>query len=519
MQPVLSVEQSRAFDRSALAAGVPGLVLMENAARGALEVALELLAERSGRRVVVLTGAGNNGGDGYALARLLATHGMEVFVASAVPFAKLTGDAAAQARAWFAVGGAERASVEEPDLETLEATLESADLIVDALLGTGASRQVEEPLAGWIAAVNRCAATGSRAVLALDVPSGLDADRGRILGVAVRATATVTFAHYKRGLLTPLGREHTGRLERRHIGVPSGRFPWGPEGSDEAPAAWLLEDADLHALRPPRSPSAHKGSSGRVAIVAGSPGKVGAAKLCARGALRGGAGLVTVVTRAEAAAQLEVSALEEMTARIDPGDPGAALQELHPQAIVVGPGLGLDDFAQGVLGAVLARPEPVVLDADALHLLALSERAALGPGPRVLTPHPGEAARLLGSSIDELEGDRFGAAQRLATKYGATVVLKGAYTVIAAPDEVPRVSPWGTALLATGGTGDVLAGLLGACLVHRPPLAAACLAVGLHGASAQKLGGDSVDRGVLASEIADALPYALAAALPRSLRS
>lgn len=516
MRPVLSREQMRAFDRHAIEAGVPGLVLMENAGRGAAEHVMGLLRELGGARVLVLCGGGNNGGDGYVVARALRTRGVAVELLGTVPVERLSGDALTQARAWFVTGGGTPPG--EVTRGELSAALERADLVVDALLGTGASRAVEGTLAEWIETL----VASSRPVLALDVPSGLDADAGRVLGVAVRARVTVTFAHPKRGLYTTAGHEHAGRVVPCDIGVPGDAFSWGAEGTAEPPAAWLLEHRDVAGALTGRPPTAHKGHSGRVVVVAGGSGKVGAARLCARGALRAGAGLVTIAVRSEAAAQLEVSVFEEMTARLDPQDPGRTLAELSPHTWVVGPGLGLDEVAGRILDAALARSEPVVLDADALHLLALRSMTSLGEGPRVLTPHPGEAARLLGSSVSEVEADRFGAAQALADRFGAVVVLKGSRTIVTAPGEVPRVSPWGSPVLATGGSGDVLGGLLGALLVHQGAFQGAWLAVAVHALAGETCAAQSPsavpapllrDRGVLAREIADAVPGVLARVL------
>lgn len=520
MRPVLSREQIRSFDARAIEAGVPGLVLMENAGRGAAEVALRLLgagtSERGAPRVLVLCGGGNNGGDGYVVARRLHTCGVRVQVLSAVAPESLAGDALIQARAWAAVnqGGPAAAA----DVAEVRAALDGVELVVDALLGTGANRPVRDPLASWIATIDD---SGAR-VLALDVPSGLDADSGAVLGVAVRAHTTVTFAHYKRGLFTTAGHEHAGEVVLVDIGVPGDAFPLGdgrgPRSTEaaEGPAAYLLEETDVTRALRRRPVTAHKGQSGRVVVVAGSPGKVGAARLTARGALRAGAGLVTVATREEAAAQLEVGAHEEMTERLDPAAPGEAISRPNPDAIAVGPGLGLDDEAWGVLEAVLRLERPAVVDADALHLLALRAPrgldggGSLGPGPRVLTPHPGEAARLLGVGVSEVEGDRFAAVRKLCAQLGAIVVLKGSRTLVAAPDGVPRISCWGSPVLATGGTGDVLTGIIGALLVHYQPLDAAWLGVALHGAAGElRARGRRLDRGILAREIADGVPRAV----------
>jgi NAD(P)H-hydrate epimerase len=414
------------------------------------------------------------------------------------------------------------ASVRE-GLPGVREALREADLAVDALLGTGASRPVEGDLAELIGELNEA----SCPVVSLDVPSGLDADSGAVLGVAVEARLTVTFGYPKRGLFGAAGHAHTGELVTVDIGVPPEAFEF-TDGSETGPAALLLTRGDVRALLQRRAPTAHKGSSGRVVVVAGSPGKIGAARLAARGALRAGAGLVTVATRAAAAAQLEQSALEEMTLRLDETDPAASLaSELRGvDAFVLGPGLGRDATATRYVNAVLARPEPVVVDADALHLVKDALADACAVGPRVLTPHPGEAGALLGVTAQDIEADRFGAAQRLADKSGAVVVLKGSRSVIASPGAAPWVCAFGAPVLATGGTGDVLSGILAACLVREKPLTAASLAVALHALAGEHCarGGlpgaaaatPELDRGVLAHEIADAVPWVVAELLAES---
>jgi NAD(P)H-hydrate epimerase len=452
--------------------------------------------------------------------------GARVEVFSAVPCAGLRGDALLAHAAYVAVAAATGGIVRE-GLPGVREALREADLAVDALLGTGASRPVEGDLAQLIAALNEA----SCPVVSLDVPSGLDADSGAILGVAVQAKLTVTFGHPKRGLFSTAGHAHTGELVTVDIGVPPEAFEF-TEGNETGPAAFLLTRGDVRALLQRRAPTAHKGTSGRVVVVAGSPGKVGAARLAARGALRAGAGLVTVATRAAAAAQLEQTTLEEMTLRLDENDPAGSLASelVGVDAFVLGPGLGRDAVATRYVNAVLARPEPVVVDADALHLVKDALADACAVGPRVLTPHPGEAAALLGVTAQDIEADRFGSAQRLAEQSGAVVVLKGSRSVIASPGAAPWVCAFGAPVLATGGTGDVLSGILAACLVREKPLTAASLAVALHalagehrargglagaasGAAAATL---ALDRGVLAHEIADAVPWVVAELLAES---
>ncbi len=509
MRAILSRSEMCRFDERAIQSGVPGIVLMENAGRGAVEELEKLVRRRGllagalesrdaygerlhGLRAVVLCGAGNNGGDGYVVARRLLTLGARVLVLSAVPCASLKGDAHVAYTAFAALG--------EPVSEAVEsarAFLAVADVAVDALLGTGATREVSGLFAELVAALNDAACP----VVSLDIPSGLDADTGRVLGSAVRAALTVTFAHPKRGLFSGPGHDLCGELCVADIGVP-GAVVTSPD------PALSLERSDVAALVKKRSPAAHKGDSGRVVVVAGSEGKLGAARLAARGSLRGGAGLVTLLTQAEAARKLEQSSLEDMTERLDEADPAASLARFERvDAFVVGPGMGRDARARAVVDAVLARPEPVVLDADALHLVHNRLGTLTDNGPRVLTPHPGEAAMLLGISTREVEEDRFAAAERLAHISRAVVVLKGSRSLIAAEGHPVVVSVLGSPVLATGGTGDVLAGLLGACLVSRAPRDAALLAVGLHALAGERCARGGLDRGVLAHEIADAVPH------------
>ncbi len=503
MQPILSREQIRDVDRRAIASGVPGLVLMENAGRGATEVALRLLSEsaraESLRRVVVACGAGNNGGDGFVVARLLRTRGVEAEVFSFAPRSVLRGDALDNAKAFEAIGGTIHDGTKSGGVGEFARAAARANLTVDALLGTGATRQVEGLFAEVIDALNAVPCP----ILALDVPSGLDAETGAVLGRAVRASHTVTFAFPKLGLYSTSGHEHSGEIVVRDIGIP----PAGVE-----PTAHLLERSDLAALVRPRSLVAHKGSSGRVLAVAGSLGKLGAARLVARAALRTGAGLVTVALRDRAAEVFDQGTLEEMTTRLDPADPGAELARWRDRAnaLAVGPGLGLDDEASRTVEAALSLPLPAVVDADALRLVA-GRPELLGSGPRLLTPHPGEAAALLETTIPEVEADRFGAVRRLAERTGASVVLKGSRTLVAAPGKAPVVNSFGTPALATGGSGDVLTGILATLLCHLEPFEAALVGVGVHGLCAERWTGPAGrDRGLLAHEIADLLPDVLA---------
>lgn len=506
MKAVLSRAEMRAFDAHAIeVCRVPSLVLMENAGRGAAEVIeREILGGARGKRIVVVCGTGNNGGDGFVVARRLLSRGAHVEAWLCGDVAKLTHDALANMEAFAGVGGHVVPLPLDASRDPLVASLRAADLAVDALFGTGLDRPVTGALADVVAAVDGAPC----AKVALDVPSGMNADTGSTMGVAVTADATVTFAHPKRGLLTPHGERLSGKLYVVDIGVP--------DGLSGGSSTNLLEPSDVRALVHPRTPDTHKYRAGHVAVFAGSSGKVGAALLSAHAALRGGAGAATIVTWPEAADALDVRVVEIMTARITDDDAltdriDAAL--VGKRAAVLGPGFGTGEGARRAVDHVLATyPGPMVFDADALSLHAKSIASFEAAGGRaVLTPHAGELARLLGTTSDAVEADRFAAVRAAAERANAVVVLKGAHTLIGAPDGRIAVNGTGNAVLATAGAGDVLSGLTGALLCSLPPFEAACAAVHLHGASGDAWRRAHADRGMLAGDIADGLPAAFAA--------
>lgn len=471
---------------------------MENAGRGATD---SLLVEfGNSRRVVVCCGSGNNGGDGFVVARRLMTRGVDVLVFSTAALERLSPDSRVMRQAYEGLGG----RVESLTPETLRAVLTPGVVVVDALLGTGLDREVKGATRSIIEAINAVPCS----VVSLDIPSGLDADSGAVLGVAVESDLTVTFAHLKLGLLTPRGRTHAGKLVVTDIGVPADLV------EHVGHSALAVEPGDLSKLLGKRSAASHKGDSGRVSIVAGSPGTLGAARLVAHGALRAGAGLVTLVNFDDCATRLEGQVSEAMTARLDRTAPAKSLQELAASAnsVVVGPGLGTDETARELVLAALSLPCPKVFDADALSVLS-KEPGALAhcATPCILTPHPGEAARLLGKSAAEVEADRFKSLEQLVELTQCVVVLKGAHTLVGGPNHTTRINMSGGPALATGGAGDVLAGIIGAYCVALPPLEAATLGVGVHGLCGEswqaRIG---ADRGLLASEIADEVPRVLA---------
>jgi ADP-dependent NAD(P)H-hydrate dehydratase / NAD(P)H-hydrate epimerase len=502
---ILSREQSQAFDaRTMQNNAVPGVVLMENAGRGAADL---LLSHFNGKphQVLVVAGPGNNGGDGFVVARRLKVNGHHVEVALLTEPLRLTGDAKVMWDAYVGVGGEYHVVSTESEVHRFEESLAVSQVVVDALFGTGLVRHITGLHARIVELVN--AANVLR--VALDVPSGLDASRGIILGIAIRADVTVTFGHEKFGLLNSAGVDHAGQLELVDIGVPAQTRELGEHVAEH------LEINEFKDLLIPRSLAAHKGSSGRVGLLAGHPGTTGAALLCARGALRMGAGLVTHLGLPDTITAIESRVLEAMTRKIDPHHPVTSFTEATHgmDALVVGPGLGLGHAQTELVGHIVEHCEiPVVLDADALTFIASNLRKLrLAKGPRVLLPHRGEMARLLQCTIGEIEQDPLGAMAQLTDLTHATVLLKGAYSFVASPGKKPKVVGAPCPVLSTGGTGDVLAGMVGALLVDHDPLVATLLAAYLHSrAGALWKEAHGSDRGLLASELAELVPAAVA---------
>jgi ADP-dependent NAD(P)H-hydrate dehydratase / NAD(P)H-hydrate epimerase len=517
MLSVLSRAQMRAFDAYAIEhARVPSVVLMENAGRGATDVLVrELLSGRPslacGARVVVVCGAGNNGGDGFVVARHLLLRGAAPVVVLVADAERASKDARTNLDAWRGVGGEVRTAGPGAASAVLDDALAGAQVVVDAVFGTGLDRAID----GWLADVVRALNASRAPRFALDLPSGVDADTGEPLGVAVEAHVTATFAHHKLGLLTPQGARRAGRVHVVDIGVPTSLATHVGE------SARLLEASDLARWVSPRAPGAYKNAAGHVVVVAGSPGKIGAPQLVARGAMRAGAGLATIATWPDAATAIESRVLEAMTARIDPARPGESLDAIvaGKQAVALGPGLGLGEDARVVVEHLLASWQgPIVVDADALTILAASGAgqagARTGGKTAILTPHPGELARLLGTTSAVVEGDRFRAARDAVAMTRAVVVLKGAHTIIASPDGRVAVSPVACPALATAGSGDVLGGIVAAMACSLPPFEAACAAVLVHALAGEAWSREhgGADRGMLASEIAEMLPAVVAGA-------
>lgn len=480
--PLYTAAQTRALDHSAIETqGIPGILLMKRAGTSTLaEIQRRWPAARS---LTVLCGGGNNGGDGYIVAALARQRGLAVRVFALADPERLQGDAARARRFAAAAGVPVAAWHGAADLD--------GEVLVDALLGTGLTRPVRDDYAAAIAALNAAPAP----VVAVDIPSGLDADTGAELGIAVRAAVTVTFIGRKLGLYTGRGPACAGAVRFAGLEVPEAVH----EG--HAAEAELLELAALGELLPRRPRDAHKGQFGHVMVIGGDRGFGGAALMAAEAAARAGAGLVSVATHPQHAAAFLARRPELMVKGVPSG------QELEPllaapSVLVVGPGLGRSPWAEQMLQQALGAGLPMVLDADALNLIASGRFGADADGRSwVITPHPGEAARLLAIDNREVQANRPDACRRLQQRFGGAALLKGAGTLIAGPQGALGVCPYGNPGMASGGMGDVLSGLIGALLAQGlTPTAAARLGACLHGRAADLAAAEG-EIGLLATDL------------------
>lgn len=480
---IFPAAQLREIDRRAIADyGTAGYTLMCRAG----EVALAALRScwPAAQRIIVACGPGNNGGDGYVLARLARQQRLDVRVLTIADPDRLGGEARQAYEEFIASGG------------TIERWSESlaldADVIVDALFGIGLTRNIEGEAASLIEAINRSPAH----TFALDIPSGLHADRGEVLGIAVHAERTMTFIGLKLGFYVGSGRDYTGHIMFDGLNVPA-------EAYREASAALLrIDEQALQRLLPPRKRTAHKGQQGSVLVVGGGIGMAGAARMTGEAALRSGAGLVTIATHPDNVAAVIAGRPELMCSAVQDK---ADLEPLIERAdlIALGPGLGRDDWAQRMFEAALAADLPKVIDADALNLLSASPRH----DPNwILTPHPGEAGRLLGISNADVQKDRLHAARTLAERYGGVIVLKGAGTLIANIGWTPAVCDRGNPGMASPGMGDVLTGVISGMVAQIRDLAAAAEIGVLVHAMAGDMAARHGERGLLATDLFNYLP-------------
>lgn len=466
--------QVRALDRAAIGGGIPGIELMQRAAGAALTELRRRWPQA--RSIGVLCGPGNNGGDGFLLAALARAEGLQASVMATSEAA--SGDAALARERFLREGG---------EVARADSGLPPADVYVDGLFGSGLNRAPGGDAARLIAELNAQGAP----VLALDVPSGLDADTGVAFDRCVRAAATVCFVGWKRGLFTAKGPDLCGERALATLDIPSAIY--AAQTSD----ALLLQAQSL----PPRPRDSHKGAYGHVLAIGGDLGAGGAVRMCGEASARVGAGLVSIATREANVGAILAARPELMPHGVHvPRNLEALLA--RASVLALGPGLGQDDWGHGLWLVALDAGKPTVLDADGLNLLAREPRAL--PASVVLTPHPGEASRLLGITIAAVQADRFAAVRALAEKYRAVVVLKGAGSLVGDPDGRVAACAWGNPGMASGGMGDVLTGVIAGLLAQGlDAWHAACLGVGVH-ARAGDLAARAGERGLLASDL---LPY------------
>jgi NAD(P)H-hydrate epimerase len=482
-----SIFQIRAIEAAVIESGIDAYTLMCRAGQAAFEILRQKWP--TARRILVVCGFGNNAGDGYVLAQLAADAGLSVTVVSLVSTEFLRGAAQQAWQAYRKAGG---------DAQAWDARFpEDADVVVDAILGTGLSRPIDDELQHVINAINSSALP----VLSLDVPSGLHAETGQVMGAAIHATHTMSFIGLKTGLYLGEGPDYVGELSLDELSIPSSIFQAAGK------IAIRIDESRVKRLLLPRKRTAHKGQFGHVLIIGSGLGMPGAARLAGEACLRVGAGLVTVATRPEYVSSV-VAGCPELMVRgaLNPNDLSSLFDEVD--VIAIGPGLGQDIWAQNLFAAVLATHKPLIVDADALNLLANH------PQPRdhwVLTPHPGEAARLLGSNTVSIQAARLQSVKNLADRYGGVVVLKGAGTWVATANELPAVCDRGNPGMAAPGMGDVLTGIIAGIVAQHSDIKSSLWQSACAGVYVHALAGDHVarqgERGMRASDLIEQLRY------------
>ncbi len=509
---IVTARQMQELDRRAIQEiGIPGAVLMENAGRGTFEKIMQYFPAVHKGTVIVLAGRGNNGGDGCVIARYLLNHALPVKVFLLAAIDAVSGDAALNLHAYRRAGGILREIADEDAWSAVLPEVKGACLIVDAIFGTGLSAEVSGLARRIIEEVNALDVP----VVSVDLPSGLDATTGAILGAAVQADLTCTFALPKRGLVMYPGISHAGDLAVIDIGIP--RALIRDAGFNEH----LLEQHDFCGKLPRRDPESHKGAYGHAFILAGSPGKTGAAAMAAQAAMRVGAGLVTIGVPARLNPILEIKVTEAMTEPLPDILDGLLgleswqrIKDVLPGKTVVAIGPGISDkreTAQLVYKLIEEIAVPMVIDADGLNAIARApEILKKARAPVVLTPHPGEMARLLGTTSQAVQADRTGNAGTFAGRYGVTVVLKGARTVIAAPDGHSYINPTGNPGMASAGMGDVLTGMIAGFIAQGfDPLFASQFSVFVHGLIGDRIAAQRGAAGIIATDIINEIPGAL----------
>jgi hydroxyethylthiazole kinase-like uncharacterized protein yjeF len=518
---IATAEIMRKLDRRASEEfGIPGLVLMENAARGTVSAMLRHFPDLLAQRVVILAGRGNNGGDALAVARYLLNRGVDCQVCLLAPKEEIKGDAAANLEILSRMGGKIEEILNLEAWESQKGKMAESDLLVDGIFGTG----LRGPVQGFFHEIIEFVNSLGRPVVSLDIPSGLDADNGQVLGTCIRARLTVTFGLAKRGLLVQPGGQYCGKLVIVDISLPQSAV------EAEAIRDFLIEGVEFSPFLLRRKADAHKGDFGHLLVLAGSPGKTGAATMVCQAALRVGTGLITLGIPASLNSIMEVKVTEAMTEPLpETKDQTLALSaqqrltELcsRMNALAIGPGLSLNPETARLVQRMIRNTElPAVVDADGLSALA-GKMAAIRKGRRalILTPHPGEMARLLQTSVPEVQKNRIQVARNFAEENELVLVLKGAGTLVASPEGNIFINPTGNPGMASGGMGDVLTGMIGGFLAQGfLPLEAAKLGVYLHGLVGDFLASRKGERGMAATDLLAETPRVLNALAAGSAR-
>ena len=509
---LLKADEMKDIDRRASSEfGIPSIILMENAGLRTLEVIEEILGETKNRMIIILAGKGNNGGDGLVIARHLINSGAVVETYLTGEVEELTQDSRINYEILLKMGARIFPLSSEKDLYLLMLSLMNADLIVDALYGIGFKGSLNQFDSRLVKMVNWCRAP----VVAVDIPSGVEADTGRVNGDAIKASHTVTFALPKIGLVLEPGKEYVGTLSVADISIPAVLL------EDKAIKTNLISEAMLSALIKPRSANSHKGTYGHVLLVGGSPGMVGAIMMSSQAALRTGAGLVTAAVPESLTAVVDSSLMEVMTAPLaQTGQSAIALEALPAienllgtvSVCAVGPGMSRYPEAGAIIRHILERSGvPLVIDADGLNALEndvaiLKDRQV----PIVLTPHPGEMARLTGKTIEEIQSQRLEIAQTFAREWGVTLVLKGNKTIIANPSGEVYINISGNPGMATAGSGDVLTGIITGLIAQGlKPQDAAFAGVYLHGLAGDLAAQIKGEPGLIAGDLISCIPEVL----------
>ena len=488
--------------------GIPGMVLMENAGRGATRFLLEQFPDIENKRVGVIAGRGNNGGDGFIIARCLKQKGIQVHVYLLSETNRVQGDAAANLKLLQPLDVSLAAIPDEASFIKHQSEMAGLDVWVDAILGTGLKSDVKGYFKTIIDFINGL----NKPVMAVDLPSGLNSDTGQACGVCIRAKATATFAFAKTGHMVHPGAAYTGSLKIVDIGIPSHIV------EEVGPSQWLLTRKIIQSCLRPRVPDAHKGTTGHLLIIAGSPGKTGAAAMTSISALRAGAGLVTLGIAETLNAVLEPQVLEAMTAPLPATQPGVLGESAFDtiknlmegkKCVAIGPGLGQAEKTKKLVHKIVKSSSiPLVVDADGLNNLAGQVQILKSArAPVILTPHPGEMARLMDTGVGAVQQNRIKCARDFAAGLNVHVILKGARTVIAHPDGRVFINPTGNAGMASGGMGDVLTGIVAGLITQGLSPEDACRAgVYLHGAAADGLAQSMGPYGYLAGDVMHAIP-------------